>query len=275
VRRSLLRRSPRHLTLVGLALAATIVLAACVPASPPPPPGHYVGLGFDTCGAPSVADMQAWTLSPYHSIGIYIGGQNAACPPGNTLTASWVSQVSHQGWFMAPIYVGLQSPCNGNFLEMSGNVYTAYTQGTQAADSAITDASVLGFGAGTPIYYDMEGYNCGGWGTPGTDAVMNYVAGWVSELHARGYLAGFYSSDSSGIANQVTNVDLGEFFHPVPDDIWFAAWPGEGETVSDSSIPSVYWVNQRLHQFEGGHNETWGGVTLNVDLNYDDGQLAG
>ena len=93
MRRRLLRRPPRRLALVGFGLAAAITLAACVPASPPPPPGQYVGLGFDTCGAPSVGTMDAWTSSPYHSIGVYIGGQNAACPPGNTLTASWVSQV--------------------------------------------------------------------------------------------------------------------------------------------------------------------------------------
>jgi hypothetical protein len=29
------------------------------------------------------------------------------------------------------------------------------------------------------------------------------------------------------------------------------------------------WVNhQRLHQYKGDHNETWGGVTINIDSNF-------
>jgi hypothetical protein len=29
--------------------------------------------------------------------------------------------------------------------------------------------------------------------------------------------------------------------------------------------------HQRVHQFKGGHDETWGGVTINVDSNAVDG----
>ncbi len=275
MRRSLLRRSPRRVALLGCTLAATIALAACVPASPPPPPGQYVGLGFDTCGAPSVADMQSWTLSPYHSIGIYIGGQNAACPPGNTLTASWVSQVSQQGWFLAPLYVGLQAPCYAGGEDMSYTPDVAYLQGAQSATNAVAEAGYLGLGAGTPIYFDMESYDCDAWGSAGATAVMNFVQAWVLNLHHYGYQAGLYSSAGTEIVDQVTNVNLGEPYSPVPDDIWFADWNGVQSVVNNPYIPNTFWVNQRLHQYQGGHYESWGGVTLNVDLNYDDGQLAG
>ena len=49
-------------------------------------------------------------------------------------------------------------------------------------------------------------------------------------------------------------------------------WAG---TTSDPYVPSGDWANhQRLHQYSGGHNETYGGVTLNIDGDYLDGATA-
>ena len=39
----------------------------------------YDGLAFDACTAPSLAAMRAWRRSPYHAIGVYVGGQNRTC----------------------------------------------------------------------------------------------------------------------------------------------------------------------------------------------------
>jgi hypothetical protein len=234
----------------------------------------YAGLGFDTCAAPSAATMSAWLSSPYRSIGIYIGGENAACLGGN-LTRSWVSSVTNSGWKLAPLYVGLQAPCNTEFNTMSTDPTTAFFQGLGAAQTAQGEASGLGLGAGTPIYLDMESYSCGGYASAGTQAVMNFVNGWVIELHALGYQAGYYSSSATGIADQVTNVQNGSIFH-VPDDIWFADWNNSATTATDRYIPNSFWANdQRLHQYAGGHNEPWGGVWLNIDNDADNGQLAG
>ena len=30
-----------------------------------------------------------------------------------------------------------------------------------------------------------------------------------------------------------------------------------------------------MHQYKGGHKETWGGVTINIDSNYVDGPVLG
>jgi hypothetical protein len=36
------------------------------------------------------------------------------------------------------------------------------------------------------------------------------------------------------------------------------------------------WANhQRVHQYKGGHRETWGGVTINIDSSYVDGAVVG
>jgi hypothetical protein len=257
-------------------VVAAIALAACRPVAPPPPPGVAVGQGFDTCAAPSASTMAAWTgTSGYGSIGIYLGGQNRGCSQQN-LTASWVSTVTHDGWRLAPLYVGLQAPCNAylNFATMSTDPTTAYNQGVAAADQAVSEASGLGLGGGTPIYFDMEAYNCGGYGSTDTNAVMDFVNGWVLEIANRGYVSGYYSSAASGIADQVTDVNNGGPWH-WPNDIWFADWNSVATTTNNPYIPNNYWVNQRLHQYMGGHNETHGGATLDIDSDANGGQLAG
>ena len=57
----------------------------------------FTGYGFDTCAAPSLATLDAWSASPYRAVGIYLGGVNRACPDGN-LSASWVAAAVTAGW---------------------------------------------------------------------------------------------------------------------------------------------------------------------------------
>jgi len=41
------------------------------------------------------------------------------------------------------------------------------------------------------------------------------------------------------------------------------------DTDGGSYLPDNHWANhERIHQYRGGHNETWGGVTINIDNNY-------
>ena len=54
----------------------------------------------------------------------------------------------------------------------------------------------------------------------------------------------------------------------LPDQIWIARWDGQANT-STSYIREDGWrPGGRMKQFQGGHNETWGGVTINIDRNY-------
>jgi len=261
-------RFPRVAT-VAAGVVAAVALAGCLP--PPPPPGVYSGLGFDTCGAPSTGAMSAWLNSSYRSVGIYVGGANRACPDGN-LSASWVSTVSNQGWRLAPLYVGLQAPCV--FQGGLGLIdpASAAGQGGAAADDAVTRAANLGLGAGTPIYFDMEAYNSGDANC--RNAVLTFVTYWVAVLHNRGYVAGYYSSSASGIADEAAVFNNPGYLKP--DDIWFANWNNQTNIFGDPYFSDALWTNhQRLHQYQGGHNESYGGVTLNIDNDVDDGQLAG
>ena len=212
--------------------------------------GVFQGLGFDACSAPSLGGMQAWyNNSPYRAVGIYIGGPNRACGDGN-LSASWVQAVQHMGWSLIPIYVGLQAPCSG--VGATINSSNAYNEGVADANDAANRAQHFGLATGSPIFDDMEYYpSCGG-------PVFNFVRGWNAQLSARHFTSAIYIN-----ASKVSDL----FGGAEPNTIWIAAYDGVA-TTSSPYIPSYKWANnQRLKQYTGGHNETFGGYTYNIDRN--------
>ncbi len=226
----------------------------------------YTGVGFDACSAPSSTAMADWSASPYRAIGIYLGGANIACAQPN-LTAAWTSAESAAGWHLIPTYVGLQGPGNGCGCAAIQYGH-AQAEGQAAAEDAINQAELLGIGPGNPIYDDMEAYPTGG---TNTHVVLNFLSAWTQTLHAKGYLSGVYSSSNSGIrdlADSTTTIAK-------PDDVWFANWNGS-QSTSDPNIPVTDWAShQRLHQYVGGHTETYGGISLSIDTDYLDGATAG
>jgi Domain of unknown function (DUF1906) len=229
---------------------------------------EFTGLGFDACTAPSRKSMSAWADSPYRAIGVYIGGLNRGCSQPN-LTASWVADQIAAGWNLIPTYVGLQAPTSSCTSCATLSAGAATSQGTAAANDAVNQASVVGIGEGSPIYFDMESYTRT---ASASSATLTFLAAWTNRLHALGYDSGVYSSSASGIADLVSR--LGSAY-PQPDDIWIANWNGRAST-SDPYVPASAWSDhQRIHQYRGGHDETWGGVTINIDNNYVEGATAG
>ncbi|HET9074237.1 MAG TPA: DUF1906 domain-containing protein [Solirubrobacteraceae bacterium] len=230
-----------------------------VSSTAPATPGQvYAGEGFDACATPSASAMASWAgSSPYGAVGIYIGGENMACAQPN-LTPDWVSTESAAGWHLVPIYVGLQAPGNACGCAALSPAQAA-NQGATDAATAVADAEAVGIGPGNPVYFDMEGYTRS---TATSDAVLAFLQAWTTQLHAQGFLSGVYSSDASGIADLVSRYGSG---YVEPDELWFAAWNGSAST-QDGTIPASDWANdQRLHQFQGGVDETYGGVRMNVD----------
>jgi Domain of unknown function (DUF1906) len=228
----------------------------------------FTGLGFDTCSAPSTKAMAAWAESPFRGVGVYIGGENSACSQPN-LSASWVSAQTTAGWHIIPTYVGLQAPTSSCSSCAKLTTAAAATQGMAAAEDAATEAGAIGIGQGSPIYFDMESYSPT---TSATNAVLTFLAAWTEKLHQLGYQSGVYSSSGSGIA------DLADAYgttYVSPDDLWIANW-NNAENTDDSAVPSTAWANhQRIHQFRGGHDDTYGGVTINVDSDFVDGATVG
>lgn len=212
--------------------------------------------------------MAAWESSPYRAIGVYIGGANRACSQPN-LTASWVSAETVAGWHLIPTYVGLQSPTSSCSSCAKLTSAQATAQGTAAAIDAVAQASAVAIGPGSPIYFDMESY------TPGSSAsaaTLAFLEAWTNKLHSLGYVSGVYSSSASGIADLADQIG-GSYVQP--DDLWIANWNGQQNT-SDSVVPANAWTgHQRIHQYRGGHDETYGGATINIDNDYVDGATVG
>ncbi len=191
-----------------------------------------------------------------------------ACSQPN-LTTSWVRTETAAGWRFIPTWVGRQAPtssCGGCSIIQSGQ---ATSEGTSEATAAIARARAVGLGPGNPIYFDMEAYTPG---SSATSATRSFLAAWTKTLHAAGYISGVYSSAASGISD-LASAYGGSYVEP--DDVWIADWNGRHST-SDPYVPAADWsAHQRLHQFNGGQDETHGGVTLNIDGDYLDGAVAG
>jgi hypothetical protein len=228
----------------------------------------FTGLGFDACTAPSARSMNAWKESPYRAVGVYIGGLNRGCSQPN-LTPEWVAAQTAAGWHLIPTYVGLQAPTSAcsSCAKLSASQATA--QGVAAAVNAVEEASAVAMGPGSPIYFDMESYSRT---SSATAATLAFLEAWTKKLHELGYVSGVYSSSASGIADLGDQVGSG---YELPDQLWIANWNG-AQSTSDAAVPSNAWTqHQRIHQYRGGHNESYGGVTINIDNNYLDGETVG
>ncbi|MEV6596359.1 glycoside hydrolase domain-containing protein [Actinoplanes sp. NPDC051346] len=248
------------LSITPLAFFHTAGAAAALP----PQPGNFTGYGFDACTAPSSATMAAWLkASPYRAVGIYFGGVARGCAQPN-LTPAWVREQVTRGWRLIPIYVGPQASCTKVTRRHLIVNATAAAQGRDAATDAAVQARALGLSPDSVLIYDMEAYDS-------TNAackagVLSFMSAWTARLHDLGYLSGYYSSAGSGIADQVAV--YGKAGYVRPDYIDFARWDNK-VTVTDKVIPAGYWSpGRRMKQYQGGHVETWGGVSINIDNDY-------
>jgi hypothetical protein len=178
-----------------------------------------------------------------------------------------------------PITLGPQANCSTRFPRYGAkidpvisasttNTYAAArNQGALEARRAVAAARALGIVPGSTLFYDLEAFNTRH-STACNYSTLWYLASWTRELHANHYASGVYSSAASGIrilddarvrpGNQVT----------LPDQVWIADWNKKANTAS-TYIRSDGWLPyRRAHQYQGGHNETWGGVRINIDRSY-------
>ena len=229
---------------------------------------RFTGLAFDTCTAPTLAQMTAWKASPYKAIGIYIGGVNRSCAQPQ-LTASWVTAVTAMGWRLVPIYLGLQAPCSTRRYKMS--TASSNRDAVRDADDAVAKAKALGILPGSAIYNDMEHYD--NTNTICRSAVLHYLSAWTKELHLQRYLSGVYGHQNSGAPDLAAAYNSTSYARP--DALWIARWDLNSSLTGWPTVPNTFWaVGQRGKQYRGDHNETYGGVTLNIDNDRFDAPVA-
>jgi uncharacterized protein YraI len=271
--------SPRILA-VPVAASALLLGVAAAPAQAEPattaayPAGAsattYSGPAFDTCTAPPLSAIRAWTASPYRALGVYIGGVNRTCKQPE-LTASWVTAVSGLKWRLLPVYKGLQAPCGGKPTDQKITPSTAASQGRAAAGDAVAKARALGMIGGSAVYNDMEPYQAGNAGC--RTAVLQYLSGWTKEMHRLGYVAGVYAQLSSGAKNLAETYTSASYARP--DALWIARYDGVPSLSGWAGVPNANWaVHQRAKQYTNSHNETYGGVTINIDNDRVDAPVA-
>jgi Domain of unknown function (DUF1906)/Putative peptidoglycan binding domain len=242
-------------------------------------PGNFRGFGFDQCLAPTQKAMDAWLdHSPYLAVGIYTSGASRACRVQPNLTPTWVTTQLRNGWKLLPITLGPQAPCNPRFPRYgtdpvidndpgkAGRFGKARRQGYAVAGRAVAAAEKLGIAAGSTLWYDLEGFDqtkvrC-------RHASIAFLSGWTRGIHALHYVSGVYSSAGSGIwMLDEARVDDPTAYH-LPDQIWIARWDGQANTSTSYIRPDGWRPGGRMKQYLGGHDETWGGVTINIDRDF-------
>ena len=259
--------------LATLAIVGAPVLA---PVTAADAAGQYVSQekGFDACTLPSTSAMQTWwTYSPYYNYYLYIGGSEKANCGGATLSSSWITTVTNQGWDLVFIWVGPQMPSSCSSRSFSDTISldtaTAYNQGKTEAHAAYLKLVNLSVNVtNAPVVYDLEGYNGG---STCRAAAKSFMKGWADQLAlAPAQLSGAYGSACSSYID-----DFASDGNP-PDFIWPADWDGNQSTGSVSCVASTHWThNQRHKQYQGDHNETYGGVTINLDSDCANGPVYG
>jgi hypothetical protein len=258
--------------------AATVaVLSAPAQAGNRVTPGNFTGYGFDQCLAPTQEKMDAWReYSPFSAVGIYISGKSRACRSQPNLTKTWVATQLARQWRLLPITLGPQASCQPRFPRYKDDVkinpdpaddyLKARRQGWAEARYAVDAAQALGITAGSTLWYDLEGFDLAN--TRCRESALRFLHSWTRRLHALDYVSGVYSSAGSGI-KMLDNARInrpGQFV--LPDMIWIARWDGAANT-STTYISDKGWnPGRRVKQYQGGHDETWGGVTINIDRNF-------
>lgn len=280
----LVLRTPGRLRAAASALilgaAAILVQAPAASAEPATAVGYpagasatrYSGLAFDTCTAPPLTTIQAWNASPYRALGVYLSGVNRTCAQPQ-LTASWVASVAQLKWRLLPIHKGLQPPCGARPTDakISTTAATARTQGTAAAAEAVAAAKALGMQPGSALYNDIENYTQTD--TACRTGVLGYLSAWTKELHRLGYVSGVYMNLNLG-AKQLSDVYTSASYAR-PDALWIARYDGADTLKGWTGIADAKWaVHQRAKQYRGSHDETYGGVTVNIDNDRLDAPVA-
>jgi hypothetical protein len=278
-RRSVLRR-----VLAGAGTLAVVAAGASVAAPVPAAtaavvtPGDFTGYAFDQCVAPTQRSMDAWLdSSPYWGVGIYISGASRGCPRQPNLTPTWVrTQLAH-GWRLLPITLGPQASCTTreryrHQVRISPSATSSYrqarAQGRAEATRTMTEARRLGISRGSTLWYDLEAFATSA--TACRDSALSFLSAWTRQLHGAGYVSGVYSSAASGIRMlDDARVDRPASF-TMPDRVWIADWNGRASTASSYVRSSGWTPHRRVHQYRGGHDETYGGVRINVDTNWMD-----
>ena len=220
--------------------------------------------------------MDAWlTGSPYWAVGIYLSGDSRGCLSQPNLTPAWVSTQLAHGWRLLPITLGPQASCTTRerYLHQvrihpspTGSYASARRQGRAEARKTVAAARRLGISARSTLWYDLESFATSS--TRCRESALSFLSAWTDQLHDLRYVSGVYSSAASGIKilDDARTTRPGRY--RMPDRIWIADWNGRADVASSYVRRDGWTSHRRVHQYRGGHDETHGGVRINIDTDW-------
>lgn len=229
----------------------------------------FSGKGFDTCTAPSDAQMDDWYAhSPYRGVGVYIGGSSYLCKtagsPSGGYTADWVQHQAAAGWAMWAIYAGKQGP------DLIAPGADPAALGTADAADAAKQMQKLGFDTGATVFVDVEPYH----ENATAQAVNTYLKNFAAALNGTGYKFGLYgnsanpATDHSPIGDAAADPALRGQIAAVDIAGYTADQANFNATTNDAYVPATLWgKHQRIHQYFSHVSRTFGSTTLTVDEN--------
>lgn len=244
------------------------VLGGCAAATRPTAPVAPRGVpGFDTREYPGDRAMSVWRReSPYRWVGYYL---ESPCRKNST----WMGRrqaLNLAGWGLAVLYVGQQqwSDTTTSTVPDDGTVrctrlnLTAARGEADAIDAELRAASE-GFPDGTVIFLNVERVDQVG------QPLADYVKAWVGTLGQRGrFQPGIYVHDfnSEQLFSRAL-IELSRRGTMTGPPLWVAR--SAGFSLEKAPHESGF-AAARIWQGILDTRETWGGVTLHIDVNVAD-----
>ena len=240
------------------------------------------GYGFDQCQRPT---QRRWTpgCRPRRSSrsASTSPAPRAACRDQPNLTPTWISTQLAKGWRLLPITLGPQASCNPRFPRYG-------TRPGDQPDAAAPAASTprpprrapprrrrrspprrrSGIVRGQHALVRPRGLRRHQHRAAASRRCA-FLSAWTKQLHALGYVSGVYSSAGSGIKMlDDARVERPGDVRTCPTRSGSRAGTARPTPPRRTSATTAGCPGGRMKQYQGGHDETWGGVTINIDRNY-------
>ena len=243
-------------------------------------PGNFTGYGFDQCLAPTQKAMNAWLKhSPFLSVGIYISGDSRACRSQPNLTRDWIGTQLRKGWRLLPITLGPQASCSTRFPRYGNDETIKPRPGT---NGKYRPARRQGRAEAVERRRSREGARASSRAARSgtTSRASTTPTGTAASPRCRSSAPGPRGSTSSTTSPASTPASApasrpsttpawsGPQAYVMPDAIWLARWDGVANTSSSYIREDGWRPGGRVKQYQGGHDETWGGVRINIDRNF-------
>ena len=177
------------------------------------------------------------------------------------------------GWKFIPLDVGLQAPCADRTKHpMSRDLTKAQKQGQVGRQGGPAQRREAGICLlGSALYSDIESFSSTDVGC--ADAVRSYLTGWTPHFITAVTSPGSTATCSPRCGDSPTATSDARFARP--DVVWSAQWDRRTALTGWSDVPDHHWpAGQRIKQYIGDHDESYGGYRVNIDSNAIDAPVA-